>query len=305
MSPSVFFLFFFFGGKTGSQWWKVRIFKGASVRTKEHFLKKNKYCFTITDRGINNTSIWGPYVLFFYMPFSTSLKKRPHVKVHKCISVHVKWGVEGLGVLVHLLMVPQVGLAGKALVAQQAGKRLLFGVYPSVTYELSGHPERLPTLQALVALGLCVNPSVVLQGHQVGELLLAHWAEEGARLVAVLVVEEGAGVTVSTPTVLADVALLLCRRSVVVLLWIRNASWNMGQRWWNFTVHPSHSHGLTDSWVPAEVVIYSVILVLLVVVLSHVVHVMVLLIVGCVGKALLAQAADHNLVLWVHLHVAL
>lgn len=28
------------------------IFKGASVRTKEHFLKK--YCFTIIDRGINN-----------------------------------------------------------------------------------------------------------------------------------------------------------------------------------------------------------------------------------------------------------
>lgn len=74
----------------------------------------------------------------------------------------------------HLLMVPQVGLAGKALVAQQAGEGLLFGVYPSVANELRGYTKRLSTLEALVALGLCVNAPVVLQGHQVGELFLAH-----------------------------------------------------------------------------------------------------------------------------------
>ena len=118
----------------------------------------------------------------------------------------------------HLLMVPQVGLAGKALVAQQAGKGLLFGVDPSVTYELSGHAERLSTLQALVALGLRVNTPVVLESHQVGEFFLANGAKEGARLVAVLVVEERAGVAVSATTVLADMALLVCATSVVTLL---------------------------------------------------------------------------------------
>ncbi len=34
-------------------------------------------------------------------------------------------------------------------------------------------------------------------------------------------------------------------------------------------------------------------------------HVLVLLVAGCVGKALLAGAADHRLVFRVHLHVAL
>lgn len=68
---------------------------------------------------------------------STSLEERPHVQVHKRVGVHAKRGVVGLCVLMHLLMVPQVGLAGKALVTQQAGEGLLFGVDPPVTYELS------------------------------------------------------------------------------------------------------------------------------------------------------------------------
>lgn len=115
-------------------------------------------------------------------------------------------------------MMPQVGLAGKALVAQQAGEGLLFGVDSSVTYELSGHTERLPTLQTLIALRLRVNAPVVLESHEVGELLLADRTEEGARLVAVLMVEEGAGVAVSAAAVLADVALLLWTSGLVALL---------------------------------------------------------------------------------------
>lgn len=87
-----------------------------------------------------------------------------------------------------LLVVPQVGLAGEGLVAQQAGEGFLLSVYPPVTYELSGHTERLAALQALVALRLCVDTSVVLESHQVGKLLLADRAEEGAHLVAVFVV---------------------------------------------------------------------------------------------------------------------
>ncbi len=141
-------------------------------------------------------------------------------------------------------MVPQVGLAGKALVAQQAGEGLLFGVDSSVTYELSGHAERLSALQTLVALGLRMDAPVVLERHQVGELFLADGAEEGARLVAVLVVEEGAGVAVGAAAVLADVALLFCACRVVTLLRVSDASWNMGQRRWNLLVHPVHPHGL-------------------------------------------------------------
>lgn len=107
-------------------------------------------------------------------------------------------------------MVAQVGLAREALVAQQAGKGFLFGVDSPVAYELSGHAESLAALQTLVALGFRVDAPVVLEGHQVGELLLADGAEEGARLVAVLVVEEGAGVAVRAATVLAYMALLFC-----------------------------------------------------------------------------------------------
>lgn len=113
-------------------------------------------------------------------------------------------------------MVPQVGLAGKALLAQQAGEGLLFGVDPSVTCELSGHTERLSTLQALITLGLSVNASVVLESHQVGELFLADGAEEGTRLVTVLVVEKGASVTISAATVLTDMIFFLCT-SIVTL----------------------------------------------------------------------------------------
>ena len=75
-----------------------------------------------------------------------------HVQVHEAVGVHAE-GLVGLGVLVHLLMVPQVGLAGEALVAEQAGEGLLFGVDAAVADELGGHAERLAALQALVALG--------------------------------------------------------------------------------------------------------------------------------------------------------
>lgn len=152
-----------------------------------------------------------------FLKQSTS-NERTHVQVHKSVSIHAKRGVVGLGILVHLLMVPQVGFAGKALLAQQAGEGLLFGVDPSMTNELSGHPERLPALLTLVAFRLCVNSLVVLESHQVSELFLADRAGEGARFVAVLVVEEGAGVAVSAAAVLADVALFFRASGVVTRL---------------------------------------------------------------------------------------
>lgn len=71
--------------------------------------------------------------------------------------------------------------------------------------ELGGDTEGLAAVGALVAFGLGVDPAVVLEGHQVGELLLAGVAEVGPGLVAVLVVEQGAGVAVRPPTLIADV----------------------------------------------------------------------------------------------------
>lgn len=171
-------------------------------------------------------------------------KKRAHVQVvHKGVGIHAKRGVVGLCVLVHLLVVPQVGLAGEALAAQQAGKGLLFGVDSPVTYELGGHAERLAALQTLVALGLRVDAAVVLEGHQVGELLLADGAGEGARLVAVFVVEERASVAVSAAAVLAHVALLFYARRDVALR-IREALGHVRQRRWHLLVNPIiHPHG--------------------------------------------------------------
>lgn len=88
-----------------------------------------------------------------------------------------------------------------------AGEWLLLGVDAAVADELCGDPEGLATVWALVAFGLSVDPPVVLEGHQVGELLLAGVAEVGPSLVTVLVVEQGAGVAVRPPTLVADMGL--------------------------------------------------------------------------------------------------
>ena len=52
-----------------------------------------------------------------------------------------------------------------------------------------------------------MNTTVVLEGHQVGELFLAGVTEVGPSLVTVLVVEEGAGVAVRPPTLVTDMGL--------------------------------------------------------------------------------------------------
>ena len=107
---------------------------------------------------------------------------------------------------VHLHVVPQVGPGREALVAVLAGERLLLGVETPVAHERCGHTEGLAAVRTLVAFGLCVNTTVVLEGHQVGELFLAGVTEVGPSLVTVLVVEEGAGVAVRPPTLTTDEA---------------------------------------------------------------------------------------------------
>lgn len=173
-------------------------------------------------------------------------KKGLHVQVHEGAVVHAEGGVVRLAAVVHLLMVAQVGLAGKALAALRTGERLLFGVDAPVTDELRGHAEGLSALQTLVAFGLRVDAAVVLQGHQVGELFLAHGAEEEASLVAVLVVQQGASVTVRAPAVLAHVALFFCICAGVARR-IRHAQWNMRQRGRGFSAPPTHPRRLISS----------------------------------------------------------
>lgn len=95
--------------------------------------------------------------------------------------------------------------------------------------ELGGHAEGLAALQALVALGLRVDAPVVLQRHQVGELLLAHGAEEGAGLVTVLVVEEGTCMAVGAAAVLTHVTLLPYTVRLVLLL-VGHATVHVGKR---------------------------------------------------------------------------
>lgn len=107
----------------------------------------------------------------------------------------------------HLHVVPQVGLGREALVTLRAGERLLLGVDAAMTDELGGDTEGLATVRALVAFGLSVDPSVVLERHEVGELLLAGAAEVGPCLVAVLVVEQGAGMSVRPATLVTHVGL--------------------------------------------------------------------------------------------------
>lgn len=107
----------------------------------------------------------------------------------------------------HLLVVAQVGLAGEALVTLLAGKGLFLGVDAPVADELGGHTEGLSTVRALETFGLSVNTPVVLEGHQVGKLLLTGVTEVGACFVTVFVVEEGAGVEVASAALVADVRL--------------------------------------------------------------------------------------------------
>ena len=108
----------------------------------------------------------------------------------------------------HLLVVAEVRLAGETLVTLLAGEGLLLGVDAAMADELGGHTEGLATVWALITFGFGVDPSVVLEGHQVVELLLAGVTEVGTGLVTVLVVEEGAGVTVGAAALVAHVRLV-------------------------------------------------------------------------------------------------
>lgn len=88
----------------------------------------------------------------------------------------------------------------------------------AVADELGGDPESLAAVRALVTLGFCVDASVVFECHQVGEFLLAGVAEIGAHLVAVLVIQKRAGVTVTTAALITDVRLTPRLTATLLLL---------------------------------------------------------------------------------------
>lgn len=77
----------------------------------------------------------------------------------------------------------------------------------AVADKLGGDAESLAAVRALVTLRFCVDASVVFECHQVGEFLLTGVAEIGAHLVAVLMVQKGAGVPVTAPALITDVRL--------------------------------------------------------------------------------------------------
>lgn len=76
-----------------------------------------------------------------------------------------------------------------------------------MAHELTGHPKGLAALEAQVSLRLCVDAAVIFEGHEVVELLQANRAGEASRFVAVFMVEERAGVTVSAATIFTDMGL--------------------------------------------------------------------------------------------------
>lgn len=102
-------------------------------------------------------------------------------------------------------MEPEAGLRGKGSLAGPAGQLPLLLVDTPVVVELGGNPEGLAAVVASVALRLRVDTAMVLQGKEVGVGLEAHGAVVDANSVGVLVVEEGAGVTVGTTALITSV----------------------------------------------------------------------------------------------------
>lgn len=76
-----------------------------------------------------------------------------------------------------------------------------------MAHELRGNTERFTAVGALVPLRLGVYAAVVFVRHQVGEFFLTGAAVVGTRLMAVFVVEQGAGVAVPTPALVTNVRL--------------------------------------------------------------------------------------------------
>jgi len=99
----------------------------------------------------------------------------------------------------------EAGLRREGALARAAGELPLLLVDSAVVVELGGDTEGLATIVAAVATGLGVDSAVVLQGKQVGVGLEADGAVVNSDGVGVLVVEEGAGMTVGATALITSV----------------------------------------------------------------------------------------------------
>lgn len=86
----------------------------------------------------------------------------------------------------------------------------------TVAHELRGDAERFPAVRALVPLRLRVYAAVVFVRHQVGEFFLTGAAIVCARLMTVFVIEQGAGMEVTTPTLVTNMRFAAALRRILV-----------------------------------------------------------------------------------------
>lgn len=100
---------------------------------------------------------------------------------------------------------PEAGLCGKGALTRPTRQLPLLLMDAFVVVELRRHAEGFAAVMAAVAAHLGVDTAVVLQREQVGVGFEAHGAVVDADGVSVLVVEEGAGVTVRAATLVTSV----------------------------------------------------------------------------------------------------
>jgi hypothetical protein len=100
---------------------------------------------------------------------------------------------------------PEAGLRGEGALAGAAGELPLLLVDTAVVVELGRDAEGFATVVAAVATGLGVDAAVVLQGEQIGVSFEADGAVVNSDGVGVLVVEEGAGMTVGAAALITSV----------------------------------------------------------------------------------------------------
>lgn len=89
---------------------------------------------------------------------------------------------------------------------------------PLVAGQLFPQAEGLATLTAAKASGICMDTSMVLEGHEVGEVFGAGLAAKVANLVALPVIDEAAGMFVRPATYLTAEGPLRASLSLAALL---------------------------------------------------------------------------------------
>ena len=111
------------------------------------------------------------------------------------------WGLA----MTDLQVESKAGLSGEAALARSTGELSLLQVNPAVVLELGGDAEGLAAVGAAMTARLGVDAPVVFEGQEIGVGFEAHGAVINADGVGVLVVEEGAGMTVGAAALITSV----------------------------------------------------------------------------------------------------